>query len=85
MASTHKILYVGVRNKECAACAQGIRDHICFKNWNESSSAMERDKILEGFKQSESNHRLRYVKFIGDGDSSVFPTLISEVPGWGIS
>ena len=41
--------------------------------------------MLEGFKQSESNHRLRNVKFIGDGDSSVFPTLISEVPGWGIS
>ena len=33
---THKILYIGVRNKECTACTRGIRDHICFKNWNES-------------------------------------------------
>ena len=79
---THKILYIGVRNKECTACTRGIRDHICFKNWNESSSAMETDIILEGFKQAESNHGLRYIKFIGDGDSSVFPTLTSEVPGW---
>lgn len=28
-------------------------------------------------------HGVRYTKFIGDGDSSVHPTLLQNVPGWG--
>ncbi len=28
-------------------------------------------------------HGFRYIQFIGDGDSSVYPTLIQRVPGWG--
>ena len=43
---------------------------------------METDILLEGFKQAEL-HGLRYTKFIGDGDSSVFPTLVTQVPVWG--
>ena len=39
--------------------------------------------ILEGFKQAEEVHGVRYTKFIGDGDSSVFPTLVQCVPVWG--
>ena len=80
---THKLLYIGVRNKECTACKRGIEEHVCFKNWGESSSAMETDIILEGFKRTERDHGVRYIRFVGDGDSSVFPTLIAEVPGWG--
>ena len=44
---------------------------------------MESDIILEGFKQAESKHGVRYLRFIGDGDSSVYPTLIQYVPVWG--
>ena len=72
--ATGKILHIGVRNKYCTACTQGVspNQHICFKNWNESSSQMESDIILEGFKQSEEVHGVRYIRFIGDGDSSVY-------------
>ena len=28
-------------------------------------------------------HGVRYTEFIGDDDSSVHPTLIQNVPGWG--
>ena len=37
---TGKLLYLGVRNKYCHACARNIpkEAHICFKNWNNSSS-----------------------------------------------
>lgn len=28
-------------------------------------------------------HGVRYTQFIGDGDSSVHPTLLQNVPGWG--
>ena len=80
---TKKILYLGVRNKYCSACnkaAGGIPPkHDCFKNWSESSSAMETDIILKRFLTSEQQHGLRYIEFIGDGDSSVFPTLVSGV------
>ena len=43
----------------------------------------ETNIILEGFLKSEAMHGVRYLKFIGDRDSSVYPTLINEVPIWG--
>jgi len=79
---TGKLLYLGVRNKFCAACTKGTK-HTCFKNWKEASSSMETDIILTGFKAAEKQHGVRYIKFIGDGDSSVYPTLVAGVPGWG--
>ncbi len=83
--ATGKLLYLSVRNKYCSSCAQGIsRDkHHCFLNWSASSSEMETDIILEGFLEAERVHGVRYMKFIGDGDSSVYPTLLQNVPGWG--
>ena len=81
---TKKLLYIGVRNKFCSVCAQeSKKEHVCFKNWDGSSSSMESDIILEGFCMAEKQHGLRYINFIGDGDSSVHTTLLSGVPGWG--
>lgn len=81
---TGKLLYIGVRNKFCSICEKGSnKEHECFKNWDGSSSSMESDIILEGFRVAEKQHGLRYTNFIGDGDSSVHTTLISGVPGWG--
>ena len=53
-----------------------------FKNWKKLSSSMETDIILIGFKAAEKQHGVRYIKFIRDGDSSVYPSLIAGVPGW---
>lgn len=82
---TGKLLYIGVRNKYCTGCKQGLSQekHTCYKNWEKSSSEMEPDVILEGFKQAEKVHGVRYKRFVGDGDSSVYPTLIDSVPVWG--
>ena len=82
---TKKLLYIGVRNKFCSACEKkgSNKEHECFRNWDGSSSSMESDIILEGFRMAEKQHGLRYTNFIGDGDSSVHTTLISGVPGWG--
>ena len=44
---------------------------------------MEPDIIVEGFQKAEQQHGVRYIKFIGDGDSSVYAQLISGVKGWG--
>lgn len=55
---TGNILHIGVRNKYCSACAQGvpIDKHQFFKNWNASSSEMESDIILESFLRAEQTH-----------------------------
>ena len=82
---TGKLLFIGIRNKYCHACALEVKekDHACFRNWDASSSEMETDIVLEGFMEAERVHGVRYTRFIGDGDSSVYPTLLTSVPGWG--
>ena len=59
---TGKLLYVGVRNKYCHACARQIpqNDHTCYRNWAASSSEMETDIILEGFLEAERVHRVHW-------------------------
>ncbi len=83
--ATGKLLHIGVRNRFCTACSLNIPadKHDCFKNWNASASEMEADIIVEGFVEAERVHGIRYTQFVGDGDSSVYPTLIQQVPGWG--
>ena len=44
-----------------------------------ASSSMEPDIIISGFKEAESKHVLRYTEFVGDGDCSVYPKLITGV------
>ena len=84
---TKKLLHVGVRNKYCSVCAiaetrgQTTPQHDCHKNWNGSSSSMETDIILQGFKEAEAKYGLRYTKFVGDGDSSVYPDHWSATMG----
>ena len=83
--ATGKILYMGVRNKFCSICNQHPEQpppHTCFRNWNGSSAAMETDIIVEGFKKCEQQHGIRYTTFIGDGNSSVYSSVIESVP-WG--
>ena len=50
-----------------------------FKNWNRSSCAMESDIIVQGFQLAEQIHGIRYLWFIGDGDSSVYHAVDSNV------
>ena len=78
---TKKLLFIGVRNKYCSVCAvaehkeQTAPDHACYRNWNGSSCAMESDIVAEGFRLSETMHGIRYLKVVGDGDSSVMATI----------
>ena len=39
--------------------------------------------IVEGFKECEDKHSLRYMRLIADGDSSVFARIQCDVPVWG--
>jgi hypothetical protein len=71
-AKTKKVLFVGVRNKYCCICQKASKnnmdpkEHICFKNWNLPSTAMEADIIVEGFKKSIDMHNLIYSRLIGN-------------------
>ena len=56
-------------------------NHVCFKNLSGASASMESDIILEGFQKAEQQHGVQYIKFIGDGNSSVNAQLISGVSG----
>ena len=88
-AETKKILHVGVRNSSCYICAtaenknEEPKVHKCYKNWSKSPQAMEADIIVEGFKEAEAKHGLRYMYLIGDGDSSVYARVQEQVPVWG--
>ena len=88
-AATKALLFIGVRNKYCSICAINNRNgkpiptHHCFRNWSGSSCSMEADIILEGFRQSEEMHGLRYLWLIGDGDSSVYHSVVTGVPSYG--
>ena len=77
--------YMGVRNKYCSVCYNTTGDtvspHNCFLNWDQSSSAMETDIIVTRFFNLKSSMAsATRVHFIGDGDSSVYPALVSRVP-----
>ncbi len=84
-----KLLHVGVRNKYCSGCAHALkhntdrRQHDCYKNLDGSSSSMETDILVQGFREAETKYGLRYNTFTGDGDSSVHASLVTQVPGWG--
>lgn len=54
--------------------------HTCFKNWDGTSTAMEADITMEGFRQSISMHNIIYDKLMGDGDSSVTKKLCLAKP-----
>jgi hypothetical protein len=75
---TKKILFLGVKNKYCVVCARygPEKVHICFKNWEGTSTSMEINLIVEGFKLSMQLHGLRYKFLIADGDSSVHKKLL---------
>ncbi|XP_077484482.1 uncharacterized protein LOC144094390 [Amblyomma americanum] len=82
---TKKLLYLGVRNKLCNTCHFYARKnveakkHTCYKNWDQSSGAVEADVLVEGFQRSMEMHGVQYRTFIGDGDSSVYYQIQSKV------
>ena len=86
---TKKLLYIGVRNKYCSICkvaenkGEQPKEHTCFRNWSGSSSSMESDIIVSGFNAAEEMHGIRYMRVIGDGDSSVMSDIQQFVPVWG--
>lgn len=78
---TKKVLFIGVRNKYCTICQKARSNnknpptHVCYKNWDGTSTAMEADIIVEGFRLSIPMHNVIYQNLVGDGDSSVLKKI----------
>ncbi|XP_065066739.1 uncharacterized protein LOC135692514 [Rhopilema esculentum] len=92
---TGKVLDFQVKSKKCKSCEAHKNmdetsskylawklDHglVCGTNHVGSSGKMEVDGILEMFKRSEEKHGLRYISFVGDGDSSTYQTVSNQKP-----
>lgn len=79
-------MFIGVRNKYCSVCQKSCANnkdapvHLCYKNWNGTSTAMEADIMVQGFRQSIPMHNITYHKLIGDGDSSVLKKIMLAKP-----
>lgn len=87
-ARTGKVLHMSVRNKYCSICVKAEKlnkepaIHKCYKNWGRdcSSTSMEADTIVEGFKRSVKERGVIYSTYIADGDSSVYRKIIQANP-----
>lgn len=91
---TGKIVDVEVKSKYCKSCEhwksklrtteyeEWLKTHTdeCQSNHKDSSGKMEVDTVVEMFERSETLHGIKYVNYIGDGDSKTFKGIMEENP-----
>ena len=89
---TGKALDCEVMSKECRQCMQWRgkersaefhewwdgHQHECHANFEGSSGSMDASGILNIFQRSVEGHGLRFVEFLGDGDSKAHKLLVQE-------
>ena len=87
-----KCLDVAVMSKFCKSCQhwsdkkdhpaneKWAATHVCMKNHTKSSGAMESLGAISIFQRSIDKHNLRYLDYIGDGDSSSFQEVENSKP-----
>jgi hypothetical protein len=59
---------------------QIITTHQCGKNFDQPSGNMEASCTLKMFQRSQKKYGVRYVKYVGDGDSKTFSVLKKQKP-----
>lgn len=80
--STGKVLDVKVLSKycKCKERFKNIHSEDCTANYQGTSGAMEVSGIVDFFQRSQELHNIRYEYYLGDGDSSAFPTVSQLKP-----
>jgi len=90
--TNEKVVDIEVKTKKCMSCTfwdkkkdsphyQAWKDnHVCYINHKGSESSMETSGTVAIFKQSVEKRNLQYTTFIGDGDSSSYPTVVGADP-----
>ncbi|KAK3926645.1 Galectin-3 [Frankliniella fusca] len=83
---TGEVLWVSTKNKRCAVCEFADRkqipkrEHKCARNYKGPSTGMEAALAVEAFLSSMEMHGVRFMQYIGDGDSSVEKSLQATMP-----
>lgn len=81
-----EVLFMAVKNKYCVICARAHnkntvpKDHICYKNYEGSSSGMEAEIICDGFRHSIEMYNIIYGRLIADGDSATYAKILAQNP-----
>ncbi|XP_028966736.1 uncharacterized protein LOC100901629 [Galendromus occidentalis] len=79
---TGKVLDVSVLSEycRCPGKTSNIHDEKCYANFQGVSGAMELDGAKEIYRRSVQLHGIRYVKYLGDGDSKAYNAVVSDEP-----
>jgi len=92
---TGKVLDVCVKSKYCKVCEywknkEGTAEYEevyaahepkCYANHQGSAGKMEDDAVVEIFRRSEKWHNIKYINYIGDGDSKTHTkVLLTQSP-----
>lgn len=77
-----KVLDVRILTKYCRCKERLKNEHVasCVANYSGSSGGMESKGILDMFQRSIETYDIRYKNFLGDGDSSAYPTIVEAKP-----
>lgn len=92
---TGKVIDILVKSKYCKVCEywekkahteeyaeMGRKTHTnqCQVNHEGSAGKMEVDAVVEMFKRSETLHQVKYINYIGDGESKTFKDILDAEP-----
>ena len=75
------ICHVCKINKEAAETWEKNHEATCLINHEGSSGSMEEEGAIEMFLRSVEKYKLRYTKYVGDGDTSSFGAVKKAVTG----
>lgn len=75
-------LWKGKKNSDIEAYNDWYEEHqdTCTINHKGSAGKMEVDSVVEMFSRSEEKHGVKFVKYIGDGDSKTFKGVVDIDP-----
>lgn len=93
---SNKVIDVIIKSSFCKACStwekkigtpeydnwKSIHEEECTSNHNGSAGKMEVDAVKEMFSRSEAQYNVKYITYVGDGDSKTFKT-VSEAMVYG--
>lgn len=75
-----KVMDVDVLSKYCLCLDKGNHEANCIANHEGSSGSMEGHGIRNIFNRSIEKYDVRYVKYLGDGDSNSFDSIVANSP-----
>ncbi|KAJ4442462.1 hypothetical protein ANN_04048 [Periplaneta americana] len=64
-----KVIDVECLTKFCHNCKSDQPGHVCMKNYDGIRGGMESDRVVKIFQRSENLYQVRYVNYLGHGDS----------------